>query len=75
LLVNQAILEEKFQTVCVEDGVKMTPLDDEFINEEARNCALDTKENIKKLVRAFTEKENFLKLKGWEVKSHEFTAF
>ena len=36
MLINQAMLEEKFQTVCVEDGVKMTPLDDEFITEEAR---------------------------------------
>lgn len=75
MLINQAILEEKFQTVCVEDGVKMTPLDDEFINEEARQCALDTKANIKKLIRVFSDKENMLKLKAWEVKSTEFSQF
>jgi hypothetical protein len=36
LLIKHAFLEEKFNTVCVEDGVKMTPLDDEFITDEAR---------------------------------------
>ena len=46
LLIKQAILEERFQTVCVEDGVKMTPLDDEFISEEARQCALEVADNI-----------------------------
>lgn len=75
MLINQAILEEKFQTVCVEDGVKMTPLDDEFINDEARQCALDTKANIKKLIRFFTEKENMLKLKAYQCNSSEFSAF
>ena len=36
LLLKHADLEEKFNTVCVEDGVKMTPLESEFITEEAR---------------------------------------
>jgi len=62
-------------TVNVEDGVKMTPLEDEFISEEARSCALDVKENTIKLVRAFMDRENQLKLKAYEHKSNEFTAF
>ena len=36
LLIKHAYLEEKFNTVCVDDGVKMTPLTDEFISEDAR---------------------------------------
>jgi hypothetical protein len=63
LLLKQAMLEERFQNVCIEDGVKMTPLDDEFISEEARACALDLKEVTCKLVRAFSDRENALKLK------------
>ena len=58
LLLRQAWLEEKFVTVCVEDGVKMTPLDDEFITDEARQIALDTKANIVKLIRIFSNHEN-----------------
>jgi len=57
LLWKQSILEERFQTVCVEDGVKMTPLDDEFITEETRQCALDVADTISKLVRAFSDRE------------------
>ena len=76
MLLNQAMLEEKFSTVCVEDGIKMTPLEDEFISEEARMCALDTKANIKKLIREFTSRENLLKLKSFgDVKSAEFVGF
>ena len=75
LLLRQAHLEERFVTVCVEDGVKMTPLDDEFITEEARQIALDTKANIIKLIRAFSTRENQLKLKAYEHKSGEFASF
>ena len=53
----------------------MTPLDDEFITEEARACALDTKETIKQLVRIFSDREMQLKLKQFEHKSSEFAAF
>jgi hypothetical protein len=74
-LIKQAILDEKFQTVCVEDGVKMTPLDDEFITEEARQCALEVKVNIKHLIRIFSNKEMQLKLKIYEHKSNEFAGF
>ena len=75
LLLKQAHLEERFVTVCVEDGAKMTPLDDEFITEEARQIALDTKANIIKLIRAFSNRENQLKLKAYEHKSGEFAAY
>lgn len=57
LLNRHGMLEEKFNTVCVEDGVKMTPLDDEFITDEARQCALELKETTQKLVREFSNKE------------------
>jgi hypothetical protein len=36
----------------------MTPLDDEFVTEEARQCALDLKANITKLIRVFSDREN-----------------
>lgn len=75
LLCKQAWLEERFVTVCVEDGIKMTPLNDEYITEEARQCALDTKANITKLIRVFSDRENQLKLKAYEHKSGEFAAF
>ena len=42
-LLKQGFLEEKFMNVLVEDGIKMTPLTDEFITEDARNTALDLK--------------------------------
>jgi hypothetical protein len=65
MLMKHAQLEDKFNTVCVEDGVKMTPLDDEFITEEARQCALDIRESTTKLLRVFSERENELKLKAF----------
>jgi hypothetical protein len=34
LLIKHAILEDRFNNVCVEDGVKMTPITDENITEE-----------------------------------------
>jgi hypothetical protein len=52
----------------------MTPLDDEFVTEEARTCALDVKANITKLIRIFSNRENQLKLKAYEHKSAEFAA-
>ena len=53
----------------------MTPLDDEFIKEEARQCALDVKDNISKLIRAFSDREMALKLQQYQTKSSEFSAF
>lgn len=76
LLVKHALLEEKFNTVCVEDGVKMTPLTDEFITEDARQCALDVRETTSKLMRIFSEQENMLKLKAYfSHTSQEFSGF
>jgi hypothetical protein len=75
-MIKQSILEERFLTVCVEDGVKMTPLDDEFITEEARQCALDLKDNTMKIMRAFTDREMQLKLTSFlKMQSSEFAAF
>jgi hypothetical protein len=78
LLYKHALLEDKFNTVCVEDGVKMTPLESEFITEEARQCALDIRTTTAKLIREFSIEENQKKLKLYEsreIKSAEFTAF
>ena len=36
LILKHAMLEEKFNNVCLENGVKMTPINDEFISDEAR---------------------------------------
>ena len=74
-LLRQAYLEEKFQTVCVDDGVNMTPLDSELCTPEARQCALNVKENITKLVRLFSLPENQAKLRVYEHKSSEMSAF
>jgi len=59
----------------VEDGVKMTPLDEMY--EEGRQCALDLKSSTQKLVRAFSEQENHLKLLSSTHKkdSNEFGFF
>lgn len=60
----------------MEDGHKMTPLDDEFISEEARKCAIDVRDNIAKLIRIFSDKEENMKLAAFaNVKSVEFSAF
>lgn len=53
----------------------MIPLTDEFIPEEAYQCAIEIRETTSKLIRVFTSKENQLKLKAFETKSTEFTAF
>ena len=74
-LLRQAYLEEKFQTVCVDDGVNMTPLDSELCTPEAKQCALNVKDNITKLVRLFSHPENQMKLKVYEHKSPEMAAF
>lgn len=75
LLLKHAELEEKFGQECVEDGVKMTPLTDEFITEEARQCALDVRATTAKLIRMFSNKEMQLKLKQYETKSDEFNEY
>ena len=65
-LLRQAYLEERFVTVCVDDGVNMTPLDSDLCTLEARQCALNVKDNITKLVRLFTNPENQAKLRVYE---------
>lgn len=65
LLCNHANLEEKFVTVCVEDGVKMSPIDHELTSEEARQTALAVRDNTAKLIRIFSDREHQLKLKQW----------
>ena len=72
-LLRQSYLEEKFQNVCVEDGVNMTPLDSELCTDEARQCALNVKENIAKLIRLFSVPENQAKLKIYELKSPDMS--
>ena len=75
LLYSHANLEEKFQTQCVEDGVKMSPIDDMY--EEPRQVALDLKSSTLKLVREFSIEENMLKLKASNLKkeSLEFNSY
>ena len=75
LLYNHAILEEKFQSLCVEDWVKMTPLDEMY--EEGRQCALDLKTSTLKLIREFSNPELALKLQSTHFKkdSNEFGYF
>lgn len=75
LLIKHAALEEKFNQDCVEDGVKMTPLTDEFISDEARQCALDVRASTAKIVRTFTSKEMQLKLKQYDTKSDDFNDY
>ena len=75
LLIKHANLEDKFTTVCVEDGVKMTPVNDENITEEQIKCMMDVRETTSKLIRAFSNRENQLKLKAYEQKSADFNAF
>ena len=58
LLLKHADLEEKFNSLCVEDGIKMTPLESEFISEEARQCALELRNTTAKLIREFSIQEN-----------------
>lgn len=41
----------------------MTPLEDELISEEARQCAIDVQISINKLVRTFSNQEMQLKMK------------
>ena len=47
----------------------MTPLDDEFITEEARTCAIDVRDNTAKLIRAFEDRSMQPKLRMHESKS------
>jgi len=57
----------------------MTPLDSEFITEEARQCALDVFNNTKKLIRAFSSRQMQALLSSknnskYQTKSAEFNV-
>jgi hypothetical protein len=58
LILKHAMLEERFNNVCLDGGVKMTPLTDDYITDEARQTYHDLKITIQKLVRHFLIKEN-----------------
>jgi hypothetical protein len=75
LLYNHAILEEKFQASCVDDGVKMSLIEEMY--EEPRQVAMDLKTSTQKLVREFSAEEYMLKLKASTLKkdSPEFSSF
>ena len=80
LLIKHGDLEEKFNQECVEDGVKMTPLTDDFITDEARQCVYVCTggENFHSQaypIRTFASKEMQLKLKQYESKSEDFTEY
>ena len=75
LLIKHANLEDKFNNVCVEDGVKMTPITDENITEEQRQCMVDVRDTTSKLIRAFSNRENQLKIKAYEQKSVDFNGY
>jgi len=62
LLWKHAWLEEKFNSVCVENGAKMIPLNDEFITEDAEKTIIEVRNTTSKLVRLFSLRENQLKL-------------
>ena len=78
LLIKHGDLEEKFNQECVEDGVKMTPLTDEFITDEARQCVCAWRKSFHCKaypIRTFASKEMQLKLKQYESKSEDFTEY
>ena len=76
LMIKHAQLEEDFTNNCLENGVKMIPLDDEDTTEEQRKTILDLQVTTSKIVRIFsTDAEMYQKLQSYKVNSTEFTAF
>ena len=75
-MIKHAQLEEDFTNNCLENGVKMIPLDDEDTTEEQRKTILDLQVTTSKIVRIFsTDAEMYQKLQSYKVNSNEFTAF
>lgn len=74
LIISHAELEDEFNTICVPDGVKMVP-DDENIEPAQVDCKIALRNSTLKLIRAFSTKENQLKLKTYEQKSNEMETF
>ena len=54
LLIKHAQLEEDFTNNCLENGVKIIPLDDEDTTEEQRKTILDLQVTTAKIVRIFS---------------------
>lgn len=70
------MLEEEFTYNCLDNGVKIIPLDDEETTEEQRKTILDLHVTTSKIVRIFsTDEEMYQKLQSWKVSSGEFGAF
>ena len=74
-LINHSILEDKFLTQCIEDGVKMT--NREELPDEALKVADDLEVSTRKLVRIFSNEEDMMRLKnnGFKKDSNEFNSF
>lgn len=76
LMVRHAALEDEFTNTCLENGVKLVPLDDEDTTEEQRKIILDTGLTTQKMLRIFsTSPEMYQKLNAWKVNSGEFAAY
>lgn len=58
LLIKHAYLEDKFNTVCIEDGVNAIQITDETCTEDQRQIMLDVRATTSKLIRAFSNREN-----------------
>jgi len=73
--LKHAELEDEFVLLCVPDGVKMVP-DDENIEPAQVDCKLALRNSTLKLIRAFSSRENQLKLKAQtDSKSSELESF
>ena len=65
LVIKHAELEDEFTLLCVPDGVKMVP-DDENIEPGQVECKIALRHSTLKLCRAFSTRENQLKLKAYD---------
>ena len=65
LVIKHAEIEDEFTLLCVPDGVKMVP-DDENIEPAQVDCKLALRNSTLKLIRAFSTRENQLKLKTFD---------
>lgn len=73
MIIRHAEHEDEFNTICVPDGVKIVP-DDENIEPAQVDCKIALRSSTLKLVRAFSEKENQMKLKSYNTKAPELEA-
>jgi hypothetical protein len=76
LMCKHAELEDDFTNNCLENGVKIIPLDDEDTTEEQRKIILDLQTTTTKILRIFsTDSEMYQKLNMWKQPSNEFSAY